>query len=228
MTKIAVVDDSLKALNAIIDTLSSEDWIEVVLKCSDAFEIIRYCNNQSNLPDIILVDVHMDKMDGVILTDYLHDHFPKIKVIGLSTYIAKDIVEDMLSSGAWGYVNKINLRYLTKAIRSVSTYKVYIDPMIAVDASQRLVLIKERARQKEIRRELQLTKREATFVTLNSSSLEYTEIAQLMDITPKAVINIFARLAKKLHLKSRHSLLLFSVQKKLTKITHIPDKKEDD
>lgn len=220
MVTIGIVDDNATTLQKISYLLRKESWLNVVVEALDGYALIDYCNTKS-VPDILLVDVNMLKMDGVAVASYLYDHYPQIKVIGVSTYTDREIVEDMLAVGAWGYVTKLNLGCLIDAIRSVVNNTVYIDPFTQVDGSVRESLMLERKEQKAANTQLHITKREATFITLNATGLEYAEIAKLMFVERKTIDNVFANVAKKINIKNRQNLTLFSIRNSLIKIVRL-------
>ena len=58
------------------------------------------------IPDVILMDINMPKMDGLDCTKQLSKKYPDIKIIALSQYDEKRFVKRMLKNGASGYLLK--------------------------------------------------------------------------------------------------------------------------
>jgi len=61
--KVLIVDDSASVRQALSDVLSSDPDIEVMATAADPFSAVRHMNTQ--LPDVITLDVEMPRMDGV-------------------------------------------------------------------------------------------------------------------------------------------------------------------
>lgn len=137
MITVGIIDDNVRTIENISKIIQQDPELSITTTATSGLDFLKYCKSYPTLPKIALVDVNMMKIDGVTLTDFLTDYYPDIKVIGVSTYTSTETVEDMLASGAWGYVNKINLPDLPKAIKSVLSGIVYIDPLIKVSPLER-------------------------------------------------------------------------------------------
>lgn len=79
-------------------------------------------------PDLAVVDISMDGMDGIELTRRLKDAHPSLKVLIVSMHGESRYVEDALKAGASGYVLKDNVhRLLPEAAREVLGGSRYLD-----------------------------------------------------------------------------------------------------
>lgn len=221
MIKVAIVDDNPAFLTKLSSCLRRNSTFLLVHEAQDGNELIYYLNAAKDLPDIVLCDVNMPKMDGVAVTDYLTENFPAIKVIGLSTFVGKNTVEDMLASGAWGYLVKVNLADLHTAILSVTDGQVYICDLISEDIQKREILVAERLDRKVIKQNFNLSFREQKFIALNATSMDYKEIGKIMFVEPKTVDTFFNRISKKLNIKNRQSLTLFALRRGLARIARL-------
>jgi hemolysin D len=76
-------------------------------------------------PDIVLVDIEMQGMDGLTLTQKISQHFSKTKVMVLSSHDNKDYILRAIQAGAQGYLLKNTpSQELVHAIRFV--YRGYL------------------------------------------------------------------------------------------------------
>jgi NarL family two-component system response regulator LiaR len=70
-------------------------------------------------PDLILMDLIMPQMYGVIATKKITQHFPKIKILVLTSTIDYDLIDEAMQAGAQGYLLKnVTIDTLAQAIRS--------------------------------------------------------------------------------------------------------------
>ena len=96
--------------------LSSHSDIDVVAEASDGEEAVRL--SRKFIPDVILMDISMPKMNGLEATRIIHSEFPHIRIIGLSMYDNDDQAKAMLAAGASAYrVKSDNIDRLLAAIK---------------------------------------------------------------------------------------------------------------
>ena len=104
-TKILIVDD--QRLFA--------DGLRVVIESrAPQFEVTGIAENgklalaavRDTRPDIILMDVRMPEMDGVEATRLIHERYPEIKILILTTFSDDEYVTHSLQNGAIGYLLK--------------------------------------------------------------------------------------------------------------------------
>ena len=58
------------------------------------------------LPDVILMDIGMPRMNGLDATRVIHQRHPDIRIIGLSLYEEEERAKEMLCAGAVFYLTK--------------------------------------------------------------------------------------------------------------------------
>jgi two-component system invasion response regulator UvrY len=84
--------------------LNKEPRIEVIAQCSSGEEAIEAAKLLQ--PDVILMDIHMRPMNGIEATREIKKFAPDIRIIGVSVQAERSYVNEMLRSGANGYVTK--------------------------------------------------------------------------------------------------------------------------
>lgn len=83
-------------------------------------------------PDIILMDVRMPEMDGVMATKLIHEKYPDIKILILTTFDDDEYVTYSLRNGAIGYLLKNRpAEELVDSIRALAKGIVQIDQAIS-------------------------------------------------------------------------------------------------
>ena len=117
--KTLVVDDDTRFRALVRDFLASEPDIAVIGEANDAQQAIRQA--RSLKPDVVLMDVRMQGMNGINATHQLRKEMPALKVIMLTVFDVKEYMDAAMASGASGYVVKKALTTdLLPAIREAS------------------------------------------------------------------------------------------------------------
>jgi PAS domain S-box-containing protein len=102
--RLMLVDDHPVMREGLSRMLDSHADMEVIGEASDGEEAVRMA--QKLIPDVILMDIRMPKMDGLEATRIIHAEFPHIRIVGLSMYDEDDQAEAMLDAGASAYRSK--------------------------------------------------------------------------------------------------------------------------
>ena len=221
---IAIADDHVPTLNRLGSYLGKNEAISICLQAVNGYDLILKIANAKTVPEIILLDINMPVIDGVSASFYLNYHFPNIRVIGLSVYDDLNMITNVITTGAAGYVLKANVEnVLEEAIRHVHEGYIYFDPRIELDDKQKLAMLAKREKRDPTKENsFGLTPREATFVILNATPLSYDQIARIMFVETKTIQTYFDRVAKKLNVSSRQALTIFSIQNGLSKLANYP------
>jgi DNA-binding NarL/FixJ family response regulator len=130
MIKLLIVDDQLPFRQALVALLKLQNDLEVVGEASQGYEAIALTEQLQ--PEAILMDVRMPLCDGVEATREIHQRYPWIRILVLTTFDEDDYISRSLQAGALGYLLKDTpAPELAAAIRVV--YKGYsqLGPTIA-------------------------------------------------------------------------------------------------
>jgi two-component system, NarL family, invasion response regulator UvrY len=104
MIKIALADDHHQVRETWHFVLSTNKAFEVVAKCRNGQEAIEAAG--VFFPDIFLMDINMEPVNGIEATETITRRYPAIKVIAMSIHIDTGYVRRMLQAGALAYVTK--------------------------------------------------------------------------------------------------------------------------
>ncbi len=137
MIRLLLVDDQDIFRQGLASLLSIETDLEIIGQARDGFEAIALAKTLN--PDVILMDVRMPLCDGVQATCEIHQHYPWIRVLVLTTFDDDDYILKSLQVGALGYLLKRTpSKEIAAAIRSVSQGYSQLGPTIALKVFSRL------------------------------------------------------------------------------------------
>ena len=189
-------------LKLMLETLSED--IHVIGITENGKEAVSMA--EAHQPDIILMDVSMPIMDGVEATRIIHEKFPDIKIVILTTFPDDSYVKDALHYGAYGYILK-NMRPedLISSIRAISRGAALFSP----DILKKLVHWEgaktggshENTEYKEILN--RLGNREKEILRLVSKGYSNNEIADSLFISEPTVRNYISSIYAKVGTKDR-------------------------
>lgn len=116
--RLAIADDHDMLRRGMALALQVFDDIECIGEASNGAEAVRLCEKLQ--PDVMLMDLVMPEMDGVEAIRIIHQRYPQIKILVLTSSIDSGQVDAALRAGAAGWLFKnISIDTLIAAIHSV-------------------------------------------------------------------------------------------------------------
>ena len=132
LIKVLVIDDHPLLRDGIAFALQARHDMRVVGEASDGQEGLEIFKKV--LPDVVLVDLQMPRMNGIDAILAMRQHYPAAKFIVLTTYSGDAQVVRALKAGARGYLLKGMLRKdLVETILAVHAGQRRVPPEIAAD-----------------------------------------------------------------------------------------------
>lgn len=101
--RVLLVDDSTY-IRTVLGSILTEAGFEVAGEAADGEEAIRKYMNLK--PDLVLMDVIMEPMNGMAATKAILDEDPEAKILMVTVLEDKDILLDLMKIGAKGYITK--------------------------------------------------------------------------------------------------------------------------
>jgi two-component system, NarL family, response regulator LiaR len=134
--RLLIVDDHEIVRSGFRLMLESEQDLEVVGEASNGREAVELCRRL--MPDIVLMDVRMPKMNGLESTRAIKRQQPRVAVLMLTTYEDTDYLLRAIKAGAAGYLLKsVSSQQLTNAIRRVLNGEAALNQELATQLIQR-------------------------------------------------------------------------------------------
>jgi DNA-binding NarL/FixJ family response regulator len=194
--------------------LEKQPTVEVVGEASDGATTVELVRERS--PDVVIMDIEMEDMDGIEATRRIVEDAPDVKVIALSMHSERPLVREMLKAGAWGYLLKdCAFEELAQAIEAVVAERSYLSPNIAS-------IVLEDYRQEGTAGELSvysvLTAREREVLQSVAEGLTTKETAARMHLSVKTVEKHRRSIMEKLDMYSLAELTKYAVRQGLTSL----------
>ena len=101
--RVLLVDDSTY-IRTVLGSIIVDAGFEVVGEAADGEEAIR--KYMEHKPDIVLMDVIMEPMNGMAATEAILDKDPAALILMVTVLETKEILVDLIKIGAKGYITK--------------------------------------------------------------------------------------------------------------------------
>jgi len=169
--------------------------------------------NEEDLPDVMLADLNMPQMGGIELIKIVHEKYPYIKIIVLTTFYDEKNISQAIAGGATGYILKDSgkeaiLDAIDRALKgqSVLDGKVMekITKMMAGAAEEE----NKKAPSGDIFEGKDLTDREKEICRLIAEGCTNSQIASILFISEGTVKNYMSSIYDKFDIHDRAKLAL--------------------
>jgi len=195
-TKILIVDDHTIVNQALANVLSDAfEVIGAVKSGEEALESI-----EQNEPDVILLDLCMQGLDGFETANLIKAKFPGIKVIIMSAFCDDTNIIKSFGAKINGYILKdISIDRLITAIRVTLNNDFILSDVVA----EKMFNILQNFQCKPTKKDIILSPRETEIIKLVSEGKTNAIIANSLFISEKTVKNHLQNIFKKLQAKDR-------------------------
>jgi DNA-binding NarL/FixJ family response regulator len=212
VVRVLLVDDHAivrRGVQAYIDNLPG---LEVIGEAADGRQALDLLHQRHTtgepLPDVVLMDRQMPRMDGVAATEAIGRAHPDIRVVVLTSFGEVERVHAALAAGAAGYVLKdADPAEVATAITAAAAGEVHLDSAVARQLARRMA-----APQAGL---TSLTAREREILTLVAQGQSNREIADTLVISERTARTHVSNVLTKLQLSSRTQAALLAIREGL-------------
>jgi DNA-binding NarL/FixJ family response regulator len=189
--------------------LEGESGVEVIGEATDggrALEELAQLDAAGNRPEVVLMDLKMEPVDGVRATRMIRARYEDVEIVALTSYDDEDRVRAALAAGASAYVLKdADADEVVGAVRAAHRGDLQMDAAVA----RRLLSSLPDRRHRE---EPELTPREREILRLVAAGMANKEIAAELAITERTARTHVSNILRKLGLGSRTQAALWAVR----------------
>ncbi|NLY85774.1 MAG: response regulator transcription factor [Tissierellia bacterium] len=194
--KIIIVDDDPLVVNS-LKTIVNASGIEVLAVGYDGIQAVDLYKKHK--PDLILMDIRMEKMNGIEATREIIEYDPEAKILLITTFQDDEYILSAINLGCKGYILKQNIEGIIPAINAVYSGNLVFDSKIVSSF------------QKPARRNFheELTDREIDILLLVAEGYNNKEIAEKLYLSEGTVRNYISNMLEKLNLRDRTQLAIY-------------------
>ncbi len=201
MNILIVDDDKLVALS-LKTILESTGRIKVLAMGENGNEAISLFDQYK--PDVLLMDIRMDKMTGLEAGEIILKNHPDAKILYLTTFSDDEYIVRALNMGAKGYILKQDFEGIAPALEAVMNGQSVFGEKII----EKLPILMNNKSKFDYSGH-NINEKEQEIITLVAEGLSNKEIATELFLSEGTVRNYLSEILEKLELRDRTQLAIF-------------------
>jgi DNA-binding NarL/FixJ family response regulator len=210
ISTIVIADDHPLFMEGLKNLIAKDQSLFLIGEASSGNEALALIRKEK--PQMAVLDIELPELSGIEIAREIQKEKLNCKVIFLTMYNDKEILDEAIRLGVKGYILKEHTSAeILNCIKTVLAERFYISPLLSHhlinDASVKGVSAIESSLSKLTISEKRILK----LIALNKTS---REIAGELHISPKTVENHRKNICEKLQLRGSNSLLKFAIENK--------------
>jgi DNA-binding NarL/FixJ family response regulator len=209
--KVFVVDDHGVVRRGMQAYFALVPDIEIIGEAADgkaALDELAVAAAAGSLPDVVLMDLVMPRLDGVSATAAIKSAYPSVEVVALTSFSEAERVHAALSAGASGYLLKnAEAQEVAAAVRAAHAGEVHLDTAVARKLTRSLIAGHSGA--------TALSAREREVLVLVAQGRSNQEIADELVVSERTARTHVSNVLLKLNLTSRTQAALWAIREGL-------------
>ena len=206
MINVALVDDQQLVRQGIAGLLSLSDDINIIWQ-SDNGEHAQQMLANEELPDVLLLDIRMPKVNGIELVKILRGQGSPLPILMLTTFDDSELFMQSLQAGANGFLLKdVSLDKLVNAVKTLADGGFVAEPVVMKQINKGLAdvpVIED------------LTEKERQILKLLAGGFSNKEIAKSIFLAEGTVKNHVSNILSKLNTRDRTRAVLIALNQGL-------------
>ena len=208
MEKITVmlVDDHQMVRLGLSSYLNMQDDLAVVAEAVNGLDGVQKA--KQHRPDVILMDLVMDEMDGIEASKAILLGNPEAKILILTSFLDDEKIFPALAAGVKGYILKTS-----QANEIATSVRKIAEGQDVISDSVRAKIYEKKHAQPELHEEL--TARESEVLKEIAKGLSNQEIAEELYISLKTVKTHVSNILSKLQVEDRTQAAIYAIKHKI-------------
>jgi DNA-binding NarL/FixJ family response regulator len=209
--RVLLCDDQALVRSGFRMILETREDLEVVGEAEDGVQALELAWRQ--LPDVVLMDVRMPRLDGVEATRRLVAGGSESRVLILTTFDLDEYVFEALRAGASGFLLKdVQPAQLVDAVRVVAHGEALLAPTVTRRLLDRFARSLPGAPEPPAPELAELTDREREVLALLAEGLSNAELAERLFLSETTVKTHVSSILRKLGLRDRVQAVVLAYQ----------------
>lgn len=207
--RVMIADDHVLMREGIKQLLEFDGSIEVIAEAADGVECLDEL--EKTVPDILLLDINMPKMNGIEVLEKIKKKNIHVKVLILTVHNEVEYLLKAVDIGVDGYILKDSeSAELKKAISFIMNGENYIQLNLIPTLNSRLI-------NRDVDKEKidSLTKREFQVLINVANGMINKDIAKNLKISERTVKNHISQIFKKIDVTDRTQAAVFAIKNNL-------------
>jgi len=215
--RVVVADDHEVVRRGLCELVANHPGWEVCGEARDGREAVAQV--ASVRPDAIILDIAMPNLNGLEAARQILKNDPKTKVLILTLHGSPQVIQDVVSAGARGFLLKSDaVRDLVSALEAIQEGKIYFTSKVASTVLDGY-LHKEGPPVGEMPASRQLTAREREIVQLLAEGKTCRGVAESLGLSVKTAETHRSNIMRKLELHSVSDLVLFAIRNNIVHVS---------
>ncbi len=210
--RILLVEDHIVLREGLSGLISQQADMEVVGEANDGEQAVELARRLR--PDVIIMDVRIQGIDGIEATRQIKAEMPNLKVVVLSAYDNQEYIMGMAKAGMSGYLLKdCAFEELVGAIRTVLQNKSYLSP-----AAARVILDAQTEIERAYGDPLQsasLSESDREMIRLLAEGKSAREIAATNNLSIKTIEGRRRRIMRRMNVATIAELTRYAVRERI-------------
>ncbi|MFJ6150991.1 response regulator [Micromonospora profundi] len=214
--RVLLADDQPLLRTGFRMVLGAEHDLDVVAEAGDGVEAVEL--SRRLLPDVVLMDVRMPRMDGIAATRAIVDTRLPVRVLVLTTFDLDEYVVGAVRAGASGFLSKdVPAEELIAAIRTVAGGDAVVAPRILRRLLERFADLLPDPTATPSSALSALTEREREVLVQVARGLSNAEIAAALSVSETTIKTHVGHVLTKLGLRDRVQAVVLAYESGLVR-----------
>lgn len=193
---IIIIDDDPLVVES-LKTIINANGINILAIGYDGLEAVKLYDKYR--PDLMLMDIRMEKMNGIEATKEILKIDSNAKILLITTFQDEEYIYHAINLGCKGYILKQNIKGIIPAINAVYSGNMVFDSKIVTN-------IKKYTKKNVA---IDLSDREYEILLLVAEGLNNKEIAEKLYLSEGTIRNYISNILDKLGLRDRTQLAIY-------------------
>ncbi len=212
--KVVLADDHPLFMDGLKNLLNF-NGIDVAGTARDGLEALE--QSRALRPDLVLLDIHMPRLDGLAALRLIKTELPETRVVMLTMSAEDADLFEALKSGACGYLLKtVRTEEFSKLLEEVARGELALSPGLASRVLQEFGR-SAGAQPAGDAAPPSLSARELEVLTLVAHGLTYKEAAAKLLLSERTIKHYMGGIIERLHLRNRAEVVEYARQTRLVR-----------